>query len=464
MAAAALAFWGAAGRGGGARREYTHTRNKEVTVRTGRHAKALFELHVRFWSGPRIKQADGKHLYSTDERWKDVFDDGSNGEWTTKELAGEQAQAFLEAVETSTMSKAEAATWRSLMEPRDETEDEAGRDKRAVTRGKIRKRDAVAAKKAKLEEESAKKHQAKCQEWVEWCAGAIAWLDEHLQAGTTHRLLVDADYSKAEHMSPKALAHVCTQAIYVRQFIAKHMSTFTEPGVDGFDFTYVRGVADAVAADSAFSGSTIYEWYLQYRRHQLITVHEVGSKLPEPAPLGAGGFLMDGRGLHVHNWLLQEEDLTATFLGWMKKHAGTLSVDSAGKYINDVLLKDMDKTLLEKHGIRLPVSRGTIWYTHHTVTSQLLQLNLITTMRVHDPLANIVSTPHLHHTQVLDDQSGGTEGLAQEVILHRPPRSRRQHCVQVDLWSQNGALGAKDEALGGFVPRTRRCAPVRMLA
>jgi hypothetical protein len=63
-----------------------------------------------------------------------------------------------------------------------------------------------------------------------------------------------------------------------------------------------------------------------------------------------GAFNPDDRGHTQRNWILIEKDLKATFTLWMKNNLKTLSMASATKYVNEVLLKDESPELLARYG------------------------------------------------------------------------------------------------------------------
>ena len=73
-----------------------------------------------------------------------------------------------------------------------------------------------------------------------------------------------------------------------------------------------------------------------------------------------GAFNPDDRGRTKRNWLMNENDLKEKFKLWMKSNLKNLSMASACKYVNEVLLKDESPELLSRYGLKLPISDKTV--------------------------------------------------------------------------------------------------------
>lgn len=155
------------------------------------------------------------------------------------------------------------------------------------------------------------------------------------RGGGVAELLVDAD----DDYSANDLCSAYRQGHCLLMYLKK-----LEERVEG---ETVHAAADAVAAnypDGCVSGRTIREWLSCYVGN--------GCKIQLPS-----------RGKWQREILILEEDLREAFVRWMKQQAKkeSLDVDAGLKYLNEVLLKEVDAELLSSYNITLPISRKTAW-------------------------------------------------------------------------------------------------------
>lgn len=77
-------------------------------------------------------------------------------------------------------------------------------------------------------------------------------------------------------------------------------------------------------------------------------------------------FPLDGRGRWEQGWILNEEDLKRKFTHQLQLMVSKddLCVESATKWVNEVLLKD-EGDALKKHGLKLPISQTTVHQWMH---------------------------------------------------------------------------------------------------
>ena len=106
------------------------------------------------------------------------------------------------------------------------------------------------------------------------------------------------------------------------------------------------------------STSFVYRCYKEWRDGQEVLAIEASEKGLE-LKSGRGYFLVDRRGSYERRFLLHEEDLKVQFRRWMRKHLRNLTVELAWKYLNNKLLKKVNKETLLAHRISLPICRDT---------------------------------------------------------------------------------------------------------
>jgi hypothetical protein len=109
-------------------------------------------------------------------------------------------------------------------------------------------------------------------------------------------------------------------------------------------------LAEWVGKLNDITGRTVYRYDYEFRR-----LWVVGNE--------TGGFVLDGRGRFSRASILDDEQLLNKFRSWLLDNRASLSIDTAQKYLNEVLLVDVSREDLARFGLRKDCVSRTCTHT-----------------------------------------------------------------------------------------------------